>query len=185
MMKTVWGPKVREAFPYLRSNPKAEGCCRLREGTLFSNEYQRAIRNLPRSSDLSWSRKKLYHGLVEGSVSDPMEKWLGWLLGEICSQWIWAPGSSFLNNSGFSLIWWLTQNASALNDWAYRDCLTDVPDCLCCGSGLEKTALHAFYYCERVRPFWSHVREWMAHYQSQAARAAQRWLCHRQRCTSV
>ena len=31
-----------------------------------------------------------------------------------------------------------------------------------CGSGLEEIALHAFYYCERVRSFWSHVKEWMA-----------------------
>ena len=34
-----------------------------------------------------------------------------------------------------------------------------MPDCLRCGSGLEETALHAFYYCERNRPFWSHVEE--------------------------
>ena len=37
-----------------------------------------------------------------------------------------------------------------------------MPDCYRCGSGLEKTAEHAFYYCERVRPFWNHVREWTA-----------------------
>ena len=24
-------------------------------------------------------------------------------------------------------------------------------------------AEHAFYYCERVRPFWDHVGEWTAH----------------------
>ena len=129
-----------EAFPCLRSNPEAEGRCRLRDGTLFFNEYQRAIQNLPRSSDLSWSRKKLYCGLVEGSVLDPLKKQLGWSLGEIHSQWIWAPGSRFLNNSKFSLTWWLAQKALALNDWAYRVCLADMPDCLRCGSGLEKTA---------------------------------------------
>ena len=37
-----------------------------------------------------------------------------------------------------------------------------MPDCPRCSSGLEETALHAFYYCERVRPFWSHVEEWKA-----------------------
>ena len=31
-----------------------------------------------------------------------------------------------------------------------------------CGSGLEETAEHAFYYCERVRPFWDYVGEWTA-----------------------
>ena len=35
-----------------------------------------------------------------------------------------------------------------------------MPDCARCGSGLEETAEHAFYYCERVRPFWDHVGEW-------------------------
>ena len=38
-----------------------------------------------------------------------------------------------------------------------------MPDCPRCNSGLEETASHAFYYCERVRPFWSHVEEWTAH----------------------
>ena len=37
-----------------------------------------------------------------------------------------------------------------------------MPDCAGCGSGLEETAEHAFYYCERVRPSWDHVREWTA-----------------------
>ena len=40
--------------------------------------------------------------------------------------------------------------------------MADIPDCLCCGSGLEETALHVFYYCERVRPFRNHVEEWTA-----------------------
>ena len=35
-------------------------------------------------------------------------------------------------------------------------------DCPRCGSGLEETAEHAFYYCERFRPFWDHVGEWTA-----------------------
>ena len=41
--------------------------------------------------------------------------------------------------------------------------LADKPDCLSCGSGLEETALRAFYNCERIRPFSSHVREWTVH----------------------
>ena len=35
-------------------------------------------------------------------------------------------------------------------------------DCSRCGSDLEETAEYAFYYCEQVRPFWNHVREWTA-----------------------
>ena len=35
-------------------------------------------------------------------------------------------------------------------------------DCTRGGSSLEETAEYAFYYCERVRPFWDHVGEWTA-----------------------
>ena len=79
-----------------------------------------------------------------------------------CSQWNWAPGSGFLNNSEFSLTWRLARNTLALNDWAYRACLADMPDCPRCDSGLNETALHAFYYCEWVRSIWNHVEEWTA-----------------------
>ena len=37
-----------------------------------------------------------------------------------------------------------------------------MPDCACCGSGLEETAEHAFYYSEQFRPFWDHIGEWTA-----------------------
>ena len=40
--------------------------------------------------------------------------------------------------------------------------MIDMPDCPCCSRGLVETAFHAFYYCERVRSFWSHVEEWTA-----------------------
>ena len=103
MKKTVRGHKVRDVFPHLRSNPGAEGRCRPRDDTRFSIECRRALRSLPQSSDLSWPWKKLYHGLVEGSVSDPLEKQLGWSLVEIRSKWNWAPGSSVLHNFEFSL----------------------------------------------------------------------------------
>ena len=38
-----------------------------------------------------------------------------------------------------------------------------MPDCPRCGSGLEETALHTFYYYKRVLPFWNHIRELTAH----------------------
>ena len=40
--------------------------------------------------------------------------------------------------------------------------MADIPDFPRCSSGLEETVLHAFYYCDRVRPFWGHVEEWTA-----------------------
>ena len=94
-----------------------------------------------------------------GSASDPLAERLDWSAEEIRSEWNWAPGSGFLNNSEFSLTWRLARNALAFSDWAYRACMADMPDCPRCDSGLKETASHAFYYCERVRPFWSHVEE--------------------------
>ena len=38
-----------------------------------------------------------------------------------------------------------------------------MPDCLRCDSGQEEMALHAFYYYEQDRLFWSHIEEWTAH----------------------
>ena len=75
-----------------------EDCRRPRDEAPFVRECRRAIRNLPRSRDLSQSRKELYRGLVAGSASDPLVKRLGWSMEEIRSRWNWAPGSGFLNN---------------------------------------------------------------------------------------
>ena len=99
---------------------------------------------------------------MAGSAADPLGKRLGWSLEEIRSQWNWVLGTSTQNNFEFLLTWWLSRNALALNDWAYRACISVKPDCPRCGSGLEETAWHAFYYCERVRSFWSHVAGWIA-----------------------
>ena len=66
-----------------------------------------------------------------------------------------APGSGFLNNSEFLLTRWFVQNALPLNEWAFRVSMADMPDCPHCGSGLEETALHAFYNCEQFHQFWS------------------------------
>ena len=151
--EVVWSLKVRVAFPNLRLCPSADE-------PPFVIECRRALRNLPRSSDLSWTRKELYRGLVVGSASDPLVELLGLSAVEIRSQWNWASGSGFLNNSKFSLTWRLARNALAPNDWVYRACLADMPDCARCSSGLEETALHAFYHCEWVCTFWSHVEEW-------------------------
>ena len=115
----VWSLKVRVAFPRLRSNPKAEGRRWPRDEAPFVSECRRVIQNLPRSSDHSRSRKDLYRGLVVDSASDPLVKWLSWSVEEVRSQWNWAPGSGFLNNSEFSLTWRLARHALALNDWAY------------------------------------------------------------------
>ena len=126
------------------------------------------VHNLLRSSNLSRPRKELYRELVVGSASDPLSKWRGaawrgWTAEEIRLHWNWAPGSSFLNNSEFSLTWRLVRNALPLHGLNYKAGLADMPDCTRCASRLEEMAEHAFYYCEQVRPFWDHVGEWTAH----------------------
>ena len=74
-----------------------------------------------------------------GPASDPLVERFGWSLGEIRFQWNWELDSAGPQRPGF------------------QACLADMPDCFRCSSGLEETALHVFYYCERVHPFWSHV----------------------------
>ena len=158
----VWRLKASRTFPRLKSDPKAEGRRRPLGETLFVRECRTALRNLLGSSDLSRPRKELYRELVVVSASDPLSERHGWTTEEIRSHWNWAPGSSFLNNSEFSLTWRLVRNALPLVGLNYKAGLADMPDCARCGSGLEETAEHAFYYCERVRPFWDHVGEWTA-----------------------
>ena len=146
-----WGLKVRNAFLCLRSRLKAAG----------GREMKHCLSASAAGPYETYLGPVNFRGLVAGSVSDPLARWLGWSVKEIRSQWNWAPGSSFLNNE-FSLTWRLVRNVLALNNWAYRACLADMPNCPCCSSGLQETALQAFYYCERVRLFWSHVEEWTA-----------------------
>ena len=53
----VWSLKVRVAFPDLGLCSSAEGRRRPRDEPSFVIECRRALRNFPRSSDLSWTRK--------------------------------------------------------------------------------------------------------------------------------
>ena len=101
---SVWILTASRTFPRLKSDPKAEGRRRLLGETLFVREWRKALRNLLGSSDLSRPRKELYRELVVGSVSDPLRERRCWTTEEIRSHWNWAPGSSFLNNSEFSLV---------------------------------------------------------------------------------
>ena len=154
----MWRRKASRIFPRLKSNPKAEGRSRPMGETLFVHESRKVLRKIPGSSDLSRSRKELYRELEV----DPLSKPHGRTAGEICSHWNRAPGLSFLNNSEFSLTWRLARNVLSLLGSNFRAGPADMPDCTRCGSGLEETAEHAFYYCDRVRLFWDHVGEWTA-----------------------
>ena len=82
---TVWGHQVRDVFPRLKSNTKAEARRRPENETPFVRECHRALQRFPRFSDISQSRKELYRELVAGSAADLLEKRLGWSLGEIRS----------------------------------------------------------------------------------------------------
>ena len=157
---TVWRRKASRTFPRLKSDPKAEGRRKPLGEAPFVSECRKALRNLLGSSDLSRPRKELYREFVVGSASDPLSKRRGWTAEEIRSHWNWAPGSSFLKNSELSLTWRHAPNALSLLGLNYKAVLADMPDCPRCSSGLEETAEHAFYHCERVRPFWDNVGEW-------------------------
>ena len=182
---SVWRRKASRTFPRLNSDPKAEGRRRPLGEALFVRECRKALRNLLESSDLSWPRKELYRELVVGSASDPLSERHSLTAEEIRSQWNWAPWSSFLNNSEFSLTWRLVRNALSLHGLNFKAGLADMPDCPRCGSGLEETAEHVFYYCERVRPFLGSRRGEDGSHRTQTARAARRWLRRRQRSSYV
>ena len=136
-----------------RRKPKGEAS--------FVRECRTALRNLSGSSDISRPRKELYRKLVVRSTTDHLSECCGWTAEEVRSHWNWAQGSGF--NSEFSLTLWLAQNALPLLSLNFRAGVADMPDCARCSSGLEETAEHTFYYCERVRPFWDHVDEWTVH----------------------
>ena len=154
--------KDESDFHRLKSDPKAEGRRKPLGEALFVREFRKALPNFLGSSDLSRPRKELYRKLAVGSASDPLSVRRGLTVEEIRSHWNWAPGSSFLNNSEFSLTWCLVRNALPLVGLNYKAGLPDMSDCPLCASGLEETAEYAFHYCEWVRPFWDHVGEWTA-----------------------
>ena len=133
----MWRNKVVAAFSKSASNPKAEDRRKPKGKALFLVECRKTLR------DLSRSRKEMYQELMVGIASDPLVEQLGWSQG-------FAP-------SGIGVMF--PRNALSLNDWAYKEGLADMPECTRCGKGVEQTAVHTFYYCERVRPFWSHVGE--------------------------
>ena len=108
-----------------------------------------ALCNLLGFSDLSQSRKELYRELVVGCASDPLSEPHDWTAEEVRSHW--SSRSPGLHGTRCPLL--------GLN---FRAGLADMLDCARCGSGLEETDEHAFYYCEWVRPFWDHVGEWTA-----------------------
>ena len=124
----MWRRKVSRTFPRLKSDPKAEDRRKPLGEALFVHECRTALRNLLGSSDLSRPRKELYRELVVGSASDPLSEWRGWTVDEIRSHWNWAPESSFLNNSEFSLTWRLVRNTLPLLCLNYKVGLADMPD---------------------------------------------------------
>ena len=158
---TRCGDERRVGFFLALSDPKAEGRRKPRGEAPFVCKCRTALRNLSGSSDLS-----LYRELVMGSASDPLSERRGWTAEEIHSHWNWAPGSRFLNNSEFLLTRRLARNVLPLLGLNFRASLANMPDCARCCRYLKETAGNAFYYCEQVRPFWDHVKEWTVRIES-------------------
>ena len=102
----VWRGKVGRNFPRLKFDPKPEG---QRKPMGETSECRAALRNFSRSSDLSRPQKELYQELVVGSDSHPLSGRHGWKAEGFRSHRNWAPGSSFLNHSEFSLTWRLAR----------------------------------------------------------------------------
>ena len=113
----VWRKKASDTFLHLKSDPKAEGQRKSKGEALFVRECRKALHNLPWSRDLSQPRKELYQDLVVDSASDHLVDRLDWSMEKVHSHWNWVPGSGFLYNSEFSLIWRLARNALPLSAW--------------------------------------------------------------------
>ena len=145
--------KTSRSFPRLMSDLKADGRRKPCGKAPFAHECRTALRNLSGFSDLSRPWKEQYRELVVGCASDPLSERRGWTAENVRSHWNWAPGSGFLNNSEFSLTWWLVRKALPLLGLNFRVDQSDVLTCARCCSGFEETAEHAFYYCKRVRQF--------------------------------
>ena len=158
----MWRRKASRTFPRLNSDPKAEGRRRPLGEALFVRDCRKVIRNLLGSSDLSWPRKELYRELVVGSASDPLSERRGWTAEEIRSHWNWAPGSSFLNNSEFSLTWRLARNALPLRDLNYKAGLADILIALAAAVAWKKRLSTPSTTASESGRFWDHVREWTA-----------------------
>ena len=126
----LWRRKLRAVFPRLKSDPKAEGRRRLWGEALFVCKYCKALRNLSGSNELFQSRKELSQDLLVGSASDPLMKRLDWSMEEVRSYWNLVPGSSFLNNSEFSLTWQLAPTTLPLLGLIYKAGLVDMLDWL-------------------------------------------------------
>ena len=141
------------ADPCQRTRCGVEGQRKQKGEAPFVRDCRKAHRNLPGSSDLSRPRKERSGFSIElrfrstrGSARLVDEG--GWLALELGARFglLCSPAGLYRTHYPFSV--WITK-------WS----LADMPDCPCCGSGLEETAEHAFYYSKLVRPIWNHIEE--------------------------
>ena len=180
----VWRRKASRTFPRLKSDPKAEGRRKPLGEALFVRECRKALRNLLGSSDLSRPRKELYRELVVGSASDPLSERRSWTAEEIRCHWNWAR------------IELLEQLRVLAHLATCMECVT--PSRLELQSGPGR---HAWLPSQRQwigRNGWVRLlllrtsslvlgsrRGMDGSHQTQAARAARRWLRRGQRSSSV
>ena len=180
---SVW--RLKASRTRLKSDPKAEGRRKPLGEALFVRECRTALRSLLGSSDISRPRKELYRELLVGSASDPLSKRWGWTAKEIRSHWNWAPGSSFLNNSEFSLTWRLVRNALPLLGLNYKAgpgrhaWLSSLRQWIGRNSWARLLLLRA------SSPVLVSRRRVDGSHRTQATRAARRWLCRGQRSSSI
>ena len=142
----VWRREASRTFPRLKLDPKVEGRCKPMGGTPFVHECQVTLRNLPGSSDLSRPWKELYRVLMDPQRASRLDGEGG------CQDR--APWTTLSSRSPGDFHGTCYLFSAWTSEQAWQTCPI--------GSGLEKTAEYAFYYCKRVRPFWDHVREWTA-----------------------
>ena len=137
--KTVQKLKIEEAFPNLVSNPVAQSCPRPKSEALFllrlfvSSLIPVTFHGLERSCGCRiGSNRKAMAGRWRRFPSN----WIGHL-----SRASWTSLSS---SSPSDSLWLSFPFLTWTSMWVWQICQ-------------KETAFHAFYYCERINPFWSHI----------------------------
>ena len=165
--------------------PKTDGRCKPMGEVLFVRECRTALCNLLWSSDLSRPRKELYRALVVGSTSDLLSERRSWTVEEIRSHWNWVPGSSFLNNSEFSLTWRLVRNALPFSQLELQSRPGRHARLCSLQQGFRRNGCARLLLLRASLPVLESRRGVDGSHRTQATRAARRWLRRRQRSSSV
>ena len=155
----------------LKSDPKAEGRRKSMGEAPFIPEYLTALLNLSGSSELSRRRKELYRELGVRRRSTPIG----------IRRWVRASWKILSSRSPGSLHWMCCLFSAWTSEQAWQTC----PIVLVAAVAWKKRLSTPSTTASENSPVLGTRRRVDSSHRTEAARAARRWLRHRQRFTSV